>query len=254
MPKVAIIGTGPSGLAAAKALAEYGIEPVVLEGALNLGGMWAGMGRGAWSSDMRTNLSHYSCAFSDFPWPPGSDVFPVRCEVIGYLTAYAAEFNLLKYIHFGVRVTSVRRIGPHAWQLDMVHNGHAETDVFDHVVMATGFFSVPYTPTFPGLDQFGGEVRHAAQCDSAAANRETFGGKRVLVVGPAFSGTEIAGQIVPYAASVTVSLRRPMWFLPRFVASRPGGTLYPIRPGVLQPQPGQPAVPQTASVPGRAWR
>jgi dimethylaniline monooxygenase (N-oxide forming) len=227
MPKVAIIGTGPSGLAAAKALAEYGIEPVVLEGALNLGGMWAGMGRGAWSSDMRTNLSHYSCAFSDFPWPPGSDVFPVRCEVIGYLTAYAAEFNLLKYIHFGVRVTSVRRIGPHAWQLGMVHNGHAETDVFDHVVMATGFFSVPYTPTFPGLDQFGGEVRHAAQCDSAAANRETFGGKRVLVVGPAFSGTEIAGQIVPYAASVTVSLRRPMWFLPRFVASRPGGTVFP---------------------------
>src|SRR5579864_6904379 len=112
MPKVAIIGTGPSGLAAAKALAEHGIEPVVLEGALNLGGMWAGVGRGAWSSDMRTNLSHYSCAFSDFPWQPGSDVFPVRCEVIEYLTAYAAEFNLLKYIHFDVRVTSVRRIGP----------------------------------------------------------------------------------------------------------------------------------------------
>ena len=108
MPKVAIIGTGPSGLAAAKALAEHQIEPVVLEGALNIGGMWAGEGRGAWSSDMRTNLSHYSCAFSDFPWPPGSDVFPVRSKIIKYLTAYAAEFNLLKYIHFGVRVTSVR--------------------------------------------------------------------------------------------------------------------------------------------------
>ena len=73
----------------------------------------------------------------------------------------------------------------------------------------------------------GGEIRHAAQCDSAAANRAAFAGKRVLVVGPAFSGTEIACQIASYAAMVIVSLRRPMWFIPRFVASRPGGPPYP---------------------------
>ena len=165
MPKVAIIGTGPSGLAAAKALAEHQIEPVVLEGALNIGGMWAGEGRGAWSSDMRTNLSHYSCAFSDFPWPPGSEVFPVRSEIIKYLTAYAAEFNLLKFIHFGARVTSVRAVGAHGWRLDMVYSGQQETEVFDDVIIATGFFSAPYTPEFEGLGQFRGEIRHAAQCD-----------------------------------------------------------------------------------------
>ncbi len=227
MPKVAIIGTGPSGLAAAKALAEHQIEPVVLEGALNFGGMWAGEGRGAWSSDMRTNLSHYSCAFSDFPWPPGSEVFPVRSEIIKYLTAYAAEFNLLKFIHFGVQVTSVRAVGPHGWRLDMVYSGQQETEVFDDVIIATGFFSVPYTPEFEGLGQFRGEIRHAAQCNSAAANRDAFTGKRVLVVGAAFSGTEIACQIAPYVAMVTVSLRRPMWFIPRFVAARPGGHRYP---------------------------
>ena len=227
MPKVAIIGTGPSGLAAAKAVAEHQIEPVVLEGALNIGGMWAGEGRGAWSSDMRTNLSHYSCAFSDFPWPPGSEVFPVRSEIIKYLTAYAAEFNLLKFIHFGVRVTSVRAVGAHGWRLDMVYSGQQETEVFDDVIIATGFFSAPYTPEFEGLGQFRGEIRHAAQCDSAGANRDALTGKRVLVVGAAFSGTEIACQIAPYAAMVIVSLRRPMWFIPRFVGARPGGPRYP---------------------------
>ena len=77
------------------------------------------------------------------------------------------------------------------------------------------------------LGQFRGEIRHAAQCDSAAANRDAFTGKRVLVVGAAFSGTEIACQIAPYVAMVTVSLRRPMWFIPRFVAARPGGHRYP---------------------------
>ena len=227
MPKVAIIGTGPSGLAAAKALAEHQIEPVVLEGALNIGGMWAGEGRGAWSSDMRTNLSHYSCAFSDFPWPPGSEVFPVRSEIIKYLTAYAAEFNLLNFIHFGVRVSSVRAVGAHGWRLDMTYGDQQETGVFDYVIMATGFFSAPYTPQFEGLDRFRGEIRHAAQCDSAAANRNAFTGKRVLVVGAAFSGTEIACQIASYAVMVTVSLRRPVWFIPRFVSARSGGRRHP---------------------------
>jgi dimethylaniline monooxygenase (N-oxide forming) len=227
MPKVAIIGTGPSGLAAAKALAEHQIEPVVLESALNIGGMWAGEGRGAWSSHMRTNLSHYSCAYSDFPWPAGSEVFPVRSEVIKYLTAYAAEFNLLKFIHFGARVTSVRAVGAHRWRLEISRNGKPETEVFDDVIIATGFLSTPYTPEFEGLGQFQGEIRHAAQCDSADANHEAFSGRRVLVVGAAFSGAEIVSQIAPHAASVIVSLRRPMWFIPHYVSARPGGRRYP---------------------------
>ena len=49
----------------------------------------------------------------------------------------------------------------------------------------------------------------------------------MLVVGAAFSGTEIACQIAPYAAMVIVSLCRPMWFIPRFVAARPGGPRNP---------------------------
>lgn len=228
MPRVALIGAGPSGLAAAKALATEGqVEPVVLEAALNIGGMWAGEGRGAWSSDMRTNLSHHVCAFSDLPWPPSTDVFPIRREVIKYLTTYAAEFKLLKFIHFGVSVRKVRAVGPHTWKLDMLYNGKPETEIFDNVIVATGFFSVPYTPEFDGLDLFQGAIYHSAHCDSASANRGAFAGKRVLVVGAAFSGTEIACQIASYASAVTVTVRRPMWFIPRFASAWRGGSLYP---------------------------
>ena len=163
MPKVAIVGAGPSGLAAAKALSEHQIEPVVLEGALNIGGMWAGEGRGAWSSDLRTNLSHYSCAFSDFPWALGSDDFPVRSEIIKYLTAYAAEFNLLKFIHFGARVTSLRAVGANGWRLDMVYSGQQETEVFDEVIIATGSFQRRTCRSSRGSASSGGEIRHAAQ-------------------------------------------------------------------------------------------
>ena len=48
-PEVAVLGTGPSGLAAAKALLEHGLQPVMFEAAANIGGMWEGPGRGAWS-------------------------------------------------------------------------------------------------------------------------------------------------------------------------------------------------------------
>ena len=99
--------------------------------------------------------------------------------------------------------------------------------VFDHVVIASGFFSTPYSPAFPGLPDFGGEVRHSAVCDSAAMLRDRFAGKRVLVVGAAFSGTEIASELAPYAR-VTVTLRHPMWFVPRWVQATNGGPHYPF--------------------------
>lgn len=38
--RVAVLGAGPSGLAAAKSCVEAGLEPVVLEQAEALGGLW----------------------------------------------------------------------------------------------------------------------------------------------------------------------------------------------------------------------
>jgi hypothetical protein len=57
--------------------------------------------------------------------------------------------------------------------------------------------------------------------------RDHFTGKRVLVVGAAFSGTEIASELAPYAR-VTVTLRHPMWFVPRWVRATDGGPHYPL--------------------------
>jgi hypothetical protein len=74
---------------------------------------------------------------------------------------------------------------------------------------------------------FPGRIFHAADCYSEEVNREHFGGKRVLIVGAAFSGTEIAGQLIDVAEKVTVGLRNPMWFLPRWVSPWEGAPRYP---------------------------
>jgi dimethylaniline monooxygenase (N-oxide forming) len=240
-PRVAVLGTGPSGLAATKALLEHGLAPIVFEAGAAPFGMWAGPGRGAWSDYARTNISRYSCAFSDLAWPAGSDVFPIRRGVAGYLGLYAGTFGLFRSVRFGTRVESVRADRDGGWQLGWHGPDGAGGDRFDHVVIATGFLTEPFRPPFPGLTQFRGEVSHSADCDSAADLRSRFGGKRVLVVGAAFSGTEIAAELAPYA-QVTVTLRHPMWFVPRWVAATDGGAKYPLDLVIYNRRPDNPLV------------
>lgn len=240
MPSVAVIGTGPSGLAATKALLECGIEPVVYDSAAEIGGMWGAPGRGAWSSYARTNLSKFSCVFSDFTWPQRADVFPMRRSVIDYLKAYAAEFRLARCFRMNTRVETVAPVGPHRWRVTTLANGRRETREFDWVVVATGVFSRPFVPDFDGLPGFQGKIYHAADCYSEEVNRANFTDKRVLIVGAAFSGTEIAGQISGFAKKTVVGLRNPMWFVPRWVKPWSGAPLFPADLVFYTRQPDSP--------------
>ncbi len=227
-PCVAVLGAGPSGLAAAKALLEHGLSPVIFEAETSAGGMWEAAGRGAWSDFARTNISRYSCMFSDLAWPADSDVFPIRRELSRYLRQYADGFDLTRHVRFGARVSAVTPLGDGRWRVDWREAADPGcSELFDHVVIANGFFTTPFAPAFPGLAHFGGEVVHSSACDSSAMLRESFAGKRVLVVGAAFSGTEIASELAS-VAQVTVTLRRPSWFLPRWVRAVEGGPLYPL--------------------------
>jgi hypothetical protein len=91
--RVAIIGAGPAGLAAAKAAEEAGLSPVVYERESTIGGVWCSTGA-AWSG-LTTNISRYTCAFSDHPWDEAVGDFPTRDDVLHYLHSYAASFGIV---------------------------------------------------------------------------------------------------------------------------------------------------------------
>jgi dimethylaniline monooxygenase (N-oxide forming) len=189
--------------------------------------MWEAPGRGAWSDFARTNISRYSCGFSDLAWPPDSDVFPIRRDLAGYLRLYADSFELRRHVRFGTHVGAVRATRDGRWQVGWTNADGAGNAVFDQVVIGSGCFEAPFRPLFPGLSDFGGAVIHSVACDTAAALRARFAGMRVLVVGAAFSGTEVAAELAPYAR-VTLTFRQPMWFVPRWVTSTDGGPHYPL--------------------------
>src|SRR4051812_5339891 len=90
---VAVIGAGPGGLVAAKELLAAGIDVVVFEAAGSIGGLWRNVDGAMWES-LLSNVSHHTCSFSDFPWPPDTRGFPSRADVVAYLTRYMDAFCL----------------------------------------------------------------------------------------------------------------------------------------------------------------
>ena len=85
---ILVVGAGPSGLAAAKYALQAGMKPIVLERRSDLGGVWHPQYGYTWDN-MTTNLSKYSCSFSDFPWEEGSDILPKSKDFFKYLKRYA---------------------------------------------------------------------------------------------------------------------------------------------------------------------
>ena len=95
--RVAIVGAGPSGLAAAKHALEAGFDTTVFEAGDDLGGQWhtTAAHSGVWPG-MRTNTSRAMTAFSDFPAPADLALHPAAEQVHAYLRAYAERFGVTR--------------------------------------------------------------------------------------------------------------------------------------------------------------
>lgn len=81
---------------------------------------------------------------------------------------------------------------------------------FDHVIVATGHFSVPNIPSFPGIDQFPGRIIHSHDFRNASQFKD----QTLLVVGSSYSAEDIALQTLKYGAKkIVISYKsKPMGF------------------------------------------
>jgi dimethylaniline monooxygenase (N-oxide forming) len=218
---VLIIGAGPSGLAAAKAAIEEGLSPIIIERSGMLGGIWRITNGYTWEG-MRTNLSRHTCMFSDFPWPVDADIFPTQRAVCDYLKGYASEFSLETYIQYNTRVESVSS-QEKGWCITVCCNGDRKRLFAKFVIVSTGFFSRPLYPLIPGIDIFSGKISHSTSFNPNQYHNT----QRIVVVGGAYSGCEIAVALAEIGAHVTHIIRHPMWILSRYIKAA-SGTLIPI--------------------------
>ena len=78
------------------------------------------------------------------------------------------------------------------------------------IVAASGSFSNPYRPSFPGQEAFTGELSHVADYRNPAP----YACERVIVVGAGDSAAQVANELAP-VATVTLATRHPVRFIPQ---------------------------------------
>src|SRR3954469_19032635 len=103
--RVAVVGAGPSGIAAAKHLLVAGFDVTVFEASGALGGQWqptAGHS-GVWPG-VDPNPSRAMTAFSGFPAPADHPLHPAAEQIQVYLEAYARAFGVIDRIRFDTAV------------------------------------------------------------------------------------------------------------------------------------------------------
>lgn len=228
MTRIAIIGAGPCGLSQLRSFATAGLDPadapevVCFEKQDDWGGLWhytwrtgldqygepvhGSMYRYLWSNGPKECLEFADYTFDDHFGKPIPS-FPPREVLHNYITGRAEKSGVRDLIQFN---TAVRHVGfdeaKGQFQITVedLTKQEQRTEAFDYVVVATGHFSVPNIPHFPGIETFPGRVMHGHDFRSA----DEFKGKDIVVVGGSYSAEDIGLQSKKYGAkSVTISYR-----------------------------------------------
>ncbi|WP_420630633.1 flavin-containing monooxygenase [Candidatus Leptofilum sp.] len=204
---VLIIGASAAGLAVGACLKQQGVSSVtILERADKVGAAWR-----RHYDRLHLHTDKRNSTLPHFTFPADVPRYPSRQQLITYLEKYAQHFDLQPL--FGQEATKIAKKDG-LWQV---------TTVFGHqfaapsLVMATGYTNQPYMPSWPGQEQFSGEIMHS----SAYKNGSAFANKDVLVVGFGNSGGEIAIDLHEHGAKPTIAVRSPVNVVPRDLAGIP---------------------------------
>ena len=226
--RVAIIGAGPCGLSQLRAFQQARArgadipELVCFERQSDWGGLWhytwrtgldehgepvhCSMYRYLWTNGPKESLEFGDYSFEEHFGKPIPS-FPPYAVLNSYILGRAEKSDVRKYVRFDTAVRNIRyseATGRFTVRSTELSEQADREEEFDHVVVATGHFSVPNVPGFEGIDRFPGRVLHAHDFRDALE----FKGKRLLIVGSSYSAEDIALQNLKYgAASVTCSYR-----------------------------------------------
>jgi 4-hydroxyacetophenone monooxygenase len=214
--RVAVIGTGHSGIAMAVHLQKLGIPYDVYERRPEIGGVWS-INR---YPDIRvdTMSSTFQLAFvKRYPW---TEYFARGPEVRQYIHDIAVDFGVYENIRFGHDVQTITfNETTSRWDLEIVHGEEVIRTSARFVVAATGLFSTAKDLDVPGMADFAGLKSHTTQWPDDLSVE----GRSVAVVGNGSTGVQLLSQIADEAKQVYVYVRTPQWITPQIHYGEPIG-------------------------------
>lgn len=153
---------------------------------------------GAMFEGLRTNIPCDLMSYRDNLFQEGTDLYPSRKTVQDYLESYADQHDIRNYIKFSTTIETIRKDEQsNGWSVTY-HSNHERERVeehFSHLVLAHGRCSVPNIPTIDGLTTFSGRISHSAWYRDPTKLLRKGEPKRILIVGNASSGMDIAREL-----------------------------------------------------------
>jgi hypothetical protein len=201
---------------------------------------------------MRTNLSRFTVAFSDFAWDSvdltdpatatpssqGPPMFPRAWQVGRYLVSYAENFHITSRILLNHKVTNVERVeASDSWVVTFVDTVEDEDYIrlFDYLVVSTGFFDRPTHSFGSSPSGLWRSYQHSSAFRTLANLTDKAG--KIMVIGGGISGAEAAAEAAfqisnakhcPSADTNTHAesrvyhvFDRPIYCLPRHIPQTP---------------------------------
>jgi cation diffusion facilitator CzcD-associated flavoprotein CzcO len=203
--RVAILGTGFSGLGMAIRLKQNGHEDfVVLEQAADIGGTWRDNTYPGCACDIPSHLYSFSFALN----PRWSRTYSPQGEIWDYLRHCAEHFGILPHIRWNCELQEA------SWN-EVDQRWHITTTqgqlTSDFLILGNGPLSEPSLPPISGIERFEGVLFHSARWN----HDHDLTGKRVAVIGTGASAIQFVPRIQPIVDHLSLFLRTPPWIIPR---------------------------------------
>lgn len=207
---VLVIGAGPAGVASAYYLQKAGIAYKVIDRAHEIAHTWNSL-----YPSLRLNTTRFFSHLPGMRFPLHYGIFPTGKQYHRYVVKFAQSHHL--NIHLNVEVLSIRPEN-NGWLVRTCQDDHEQEAWYPCVISATGRFSAPIQPHFPGEDTFQGQIIHAGEYTGP----EPYNNKRMMVVGNGPSGIDIATELADHAATpVYLSQRTGVVLRPRYPLGLP---------------------------------
>jgi cyclohexanone monooxygenase len=204
-----IVGAGFAGLYMLHTARRLGLAAQVIDSAAGVGGTWFHNRYPGARVDIQS--MEYSFSFDDelqqdWAW---TERYAAQPELLRYANHVADRFALRDGILLNTRLVSAHFDDADGRWLAQADSGQSWSAQF--LVMATGALSAPNLPSFPGQDQFAGQVLHTAHWPETPVDLR---GLRVGVVGTGSSAIQTITTIAPQVAALTVFQRTASYAVP----------------------------------------
>lgn len=192
---VVVIGAGQAGLSSAYFLRRAGLDFVVLDADAAPGGAW----RHRWPT-LRMATVHGIFDLPGMHFDSAPPDAPAATAVPAYFAAYERRFDLP--IRRPVHVDAVTKDDDR-----FVIHTDAGTWTADALINATGTWTTPFWPHYPGQETFLGRQLHTANYQGP----DEFAGRQVVVVGGGTSAVQLLTEISAVATTTWVTRRPPVF-------------------------------------------